>query len=59
MVIPYQTAKFKSTNIFMMAIYGPTAKFNSHQYFRLYSNITRKMIIIMWGEPLLVALGVL
>ena len=36
MVIPYQTAKFKSANIFAMAILGPTAKFNSHQYFWLY-----------------------
>ena len=37
MVIPYRTAKFKSTNIFAIAILGPTAKFNSHQYFRLYN----------------------
>ena len=36
MVIPYQTVKFKSVNIFTMAIYGPTAKFNSCQYFQLY-----------------------
>ena len=35
--IPYRTAKFISTNIFTMAIYGPIAKFNSRQYFRLYS----------------------
>ena len=27
MAIPYQTAKFKSTNIFAMVIWGPTAKF--------------------------------
>ena len=26
MVIPYQTAKFKSANIFAMVILGPTAK---------------------------------
>ena len=39
MAIPYQATKFKSTNIFAMAIVGPTAKFNSHQYFRLCSII--------------------
>ena len=38
MAIPYRTAKFKSANIFAMAIWGPTAKFNSRQYFRLYGN---------------------
>ena len=37
MAIPYRTAKFKSTNIFTIVILGPTAKFNSYQYFRLYS----------------------
>ena len=36
MVIPYWTAKFKFANIFVMAILGPTTKFNSRQYFRLY-----------------------
>ena len=36
MAIPYRIAKFKSANIFTMAIYGPTAKFNSRQYFWLY-----------------------
>ena len=36
MAIPYWTAKFKSTNMFAMAIWEPTAKFNSRQYFRLY-----------------------
>ena len=36
MAIPYQTTQFKSTNIFAMVILGPTAKFNSRQYFRLY-----------------------
>ena len=36
MAIPYQTAKFKSANRFKMAIWDPTAKFNSHQYFQLY-----------------------
>ena len=30
MAIPYQTAKFKSTNMFAMAIWEPTTKFNSH-----------------------------
>ena len=40
MVILYQTAKFKSTNTFAMSIWGPSAKFNSRQIFRLYgSNI--------------------
>ena len=34
--IPYRTAKFKPANIFATAIWGPTAKFNSRQYFRLY-----------------------
>ena len=33
-----KTAKFKSANIFTMVIWGPTAKFNSRQYFRLYGN---------------------
>ena len=37
MAIPYQTAKFKSANIFTMAILGPTTEFNSRQYFWLYS----------------------
>ena len=36
MAIPYRTAKFKPTNMFAMAIWDPTAKFNSRQYFRLY-----------------------
>ena len=36
MAIPYRTAKLKSANTFAMAIWDPTAKFNSHQYFRLY-----------------------
>ena len=36
MAIPYQAAKFKSANIFAMAILDPAAKFNSCQYFRLY-----------------------
>ena len=33
MAIPYQTAKF---NLYTMAIWDPTAKYNSCQYFRLY-----------------------
>ena len=37
MVIPYRTAKFKSANTFVMAIWDPTAKFNSCQYFQLYT----------------------
>ena len=36
MVIPYRTTKFKSANMFAMAIWDPTTKFNSRQYFRLY-----------------------
>ena len=35
-MVPYGTAKFKSANIFAMAIWRLAAKFNSHQYFRLY-----------------------
>ena len=40
MAIPYRIAKFKSANICVMAILGPTAKFNSCQYFWLYSSRT-------------------
>ena len=36
MAIPYRTAKFKSANILVIAIWGSTAKFNSSQYFQLY-----------------------
>ena len=36
MAIPYRTAKFKSANILLIAIWGSTAKFNARQYFRLY-----------------------
>ena len=36
MVIPYRTTRFKSANTFAMAIWDPTIKFNSRQYFRLY-----------------------
>ena len=36
MLIPYRTTKFKYTNSFTMVILGPTAKFNSRQYFQLY-----------------------
>ena len=36
MAIPYRTAKFKSANTFAMAIWDPTAKFSSRQYFWLY-----------------------
>ena len=36
MAMPYRTAKFKSTNTFAMAIWGPTTKFNSRQDFQLY-----------------------
>ena len=37
MVIPYRTAKFKSTNILTIAILGSTAKFNSRHYLWLYN----------------------
>ena len=33
---PLPNLQIKSTNIFVMLIWGPTAKFNSCQYFRLY-----------------------
>ena len=33
----FAIAKLKSANTFAMAIWGPTTKFNSCQYFRLYS----------------------
>ena len=36
MVIPYHTAKFKSTNDVKNVVLGQTAKFNDRQYFRLY-----------------------
>ena len=39
MAILYQTAKFKSANMFAVAIWDPTAKYNSHQYFHLYGII--------------------
>ena len=38
MAIPYRTTKFKSANNFGMAILGPTANFNSRQYFWLYGS---------------------
>ena len=43
MAIPYQTAKFKYANIIAMVILGPTAKFNSRQYFRLYGMYVRNV----------------
>ena len=45
MAIRYRTTKFKSSNILAIAILGSTAKFNSRQYFQLYSiktNIPRQ-----------------
>ena len=36
MAIPYRTAKFKSTNIFVSAAQDQTVKFKDRQYFRLY-----------------------
>ncbi|MCG8623694.1 MAG: hypothetical protein MJE68_17085, partial [Proteobacteria bacterium] len=39
MAIPYQTAKFKSANILLIAIWSSTTKFNARQYFRLYGII--------------------
>ena len=38
MAILYRAAKFKSANTFEMAIWDPTTKFNSRQYFRLYGS---------------------
>ena len=45
MAIPYQTAKFKSTNILAIAILGSTAKFNSRQYYSTLSMLA----IRDWG----------
>ena len=36
LAVGVETAKFKSTNIFISAAWGQTAKFNDRQYFRLY-----------------------
>ena len=36
MAISYHTARFKSTNGVKNIVWGKTAKFNDHQYFRLY-----------------------
>ena len=47
MVIPYRTAKFKSANIFAMAILGPTTKFNSRQYFWLYGRYVLNITIAL------------
>ena len=44
--IRYRTAKFKSANSFAMAIWGPTAKFNSRQYFPLYSTFGESIYLI-------------
>ena len=44
--IPYRTAKLNSTNTFAMAIWDPTAKFNSRQYFQLYGILTHAYCII-------------
>ena len=44
MAIPYRTAKFKSANILLIAIWGSTAKFNARQYFRLYGSLKWKKI---------------
>ena len=41
MAILYRTAKSKSANILAIVILGSTAKFNSHQYFRLYGILLR------------------
>ena len=48
MVIPYHTAKFKSTNSVKNVVWGKTAKFNDRQYFRLYG----KIIFIMHSSIL-------
>ena len=53
MAIPYRTAKFtmscKSANILAIAILGSIAKFNSHQYFRLYG-ILYDRIFVWYGN---------
>ena len=41
MAILFWTTKFTSANMFTMTIWDPTAKFDSHQYFRLYD--TRRL----------------
>ena len=49
MAIPYRTAKFKSTDSFIVAIWGPTAKFNSRLYFWLCDNYTIGIVV---AEPI-------
>ena len=39
MAIPYHTTKFKSANSVKNVVWGKTAKFNDHQYFRLYGRV--------------------
>ena len=47
-----QTTKFKSANIFAMAILDPTAKFDSCQYFQLYGIVEQHksywMVLESW-----------
>ena len=50
MAILYRTAKFKSTNI--LAI-GSTTKFNSRQYFRLYSIPSRYSRLVLFSFTLI------
>ena len=49
MAIPYQTAKFKSTNIqfFALAIWGPTTKLDYCQYIQLYGML---LIMYIWSS---------
>ena len=37
--LPNHQIYYKSATIFAMVIWGPTAKFNSCQYFRLFGNL--------------------
>ena len=52
MAIPYLTAKFKSANTFKMAIWDPTAKFNSRQCFRLYGILVPDILRQVYYELL-------
>ena len=61
MAIPYQTAKFKSANIYAIATLGPTAKFNSRQYFWRTSGVhsfyvPRLFYIYLYGDNVLALL---
>ena len=49
MAILYRTTEFKSANTFAMAIWHPTAKFNSRQYFQLYGIIVLYLGVDLQG----------